>query len=92
MPTDRVYVDLQKLDVERRAILTTLGTARDLERLGVELREGMVLSFYTDDADADGNADELWSEGTVHFDEGAQHWVAVIDWPNVRHASDDDEE
>ena len=34
-------------------------------------------------------ADELWVEGVVHYDEGGQCWVAMVDWGALRHASDE---
>jgi hypothetical protein len=50
----RVQVDLMKPDAQRRVVLTTVGTRRDLERYGIELEEGLLLHLYTDDADEDG--------------------------------------
>jgi hypothetical protein len=48
-----------------------------------------VLTFYTDDADDDGRADELSAEGEVHFDETGQCWVATVNWVALHHASDE---
>ena len=84
----KVYADFQKVDDEGRLILTCAGTARDLARHRIELREGLVLTFYSDDADDDGNPDDLLVEGTVRYDAAAGHWVALIDWGAIKHASD----
>ena len=89
MNAPRVYADFQNLDDANRLRLTCVGTQRDLERQGIRLREGLVLTFYTDDADDQGRPDELQAEGVVHYDEGERSWVAAIDWGALRHASDE---
>jgi hypothetical protein len=85
----KVYADFQNLDDDNRLKLTCVGTSEDLARQGIQLREGMVLTFYTDDADDQGRPDELRVEGVVHYDEGEGCWVAAVDWAAVRHASDE---
>lgn len=85
----RVYADFQNLDDEHRLRLTCSGTTRDLERLGLSLREGLNLTLYTDDEDASGRPDELRAEAVVHYDKAQQCWVATIDWSALRHASED---
>ncbi len=85
----RVYADFQNLDDSNRLRLTCAGTAQDLERLGLQLREGLPLTFYTDDADDAGLPDELRAEGIVHYDDDQRCWVASIDWDALRYASDD---
>jgi hypothetical protein len=89
MASPRVYADFQNLDDENRLRLTCAGTRRDLERQGIEFREGMVLTFYSDDADDEGEPDELLAEGVVHYDAAQQCWVAAIDWNALHHASDE---
>src|SRR5712692_9613070 len=89
MGIPRVYADFQNLDDLNRLRLTCAGTLQDLERQGIELREGLVLTLYTDDADDQDQPDELRSEGVVHYDGGEQCWVATIDWAAIRHASDE---
>jgi hypothetical protein len=86
MSTPKVYADFHNLDEADRLRLTCAGTREDLARLGIELREGLVLTFYMDDADDHGQPDELLIEGTVH--QRGQVWVASVDWATVRHASD----
>jgi len=58
-------------------------------RQGIKLREGLVLTFYMDDADDDGVPDELRAEGVVSYDKSTCSWVASVDWSAIRHASDD---
>ena len=85
----RVYADFQNLDDENRLRLTCAGTRRDLERQGIELREGMALMLYTDDASDDGKPDALVTQGVVQYNEAERCWVAAIDWEAIRHASDE---
>lgn len=89
MAAPRVYADFQNLDDANRLRLTCAGTFQDLARQGLELREGLVLTLYTDDADDHGQPDELRADGIVHYDDQQRCWVAVIDWSDLRHASDD---
>jgi hypothetical protein len=87
--TPRINADFQKLDDENRLCLTCAGTQRDLAKHGIELREGLTLTFYTDDEDDAGHRDELRVEGVVHFDAAEACWVAEVDWSALRHASDE---
>ena len=87
MANPRVYADFQNLDDENRLRLTCAGTRRDLERQALDLREGMALTLYTDDATDDGQSDELLADGVVHFNQTENCWVATIDWQAIRHAS-----
>lgn len=84
----RIYADFHNLDDENRIRLTTKGTAEDLRRLGIELSEGLPLTFYMDDADDQGNRDDLLVDGTVHFSAEVQCWVAKVNWDSVYHVSD----
>jgi hypothetical protein len=88
MELARIYADFQNLDNENRLRLTCSGTLRDLARQKIQLRDGLVLTFYMDDADDDGKPDQLLAEGTVHFNEQEACWVAAINWSARRHASD----
>ena len=85
----KVYADFHNLDDSNRLRLTCAGTQEDLTRQCIELHEGMVLTFYMDDADDRGEPDELRTEGVVHYDEEESTWVASVDWSAVRHASDE---
>lgn len=89
MPAICVYADFQNLDEANRIRLNTLGTRKDLEREGVELREGLRLTLYTDDADDQGRPDNLLVDGVVEFNDEEQTWVAAVDWQQLRHASDE---
>src|SRR6266849_7553630 len=89
MSTPRVYADFQNLDDANRLRLTCAGTLQDLQRQGVQLQEGLVLTFYSDDADDQGQPDELRVEGVVHYDADGQCWVATVDWATLRHASEE---
>lgn len=83
-----IYADTNKYDEEYRLILTTFGTHRDLEKHKIILENGLNLTFYMDDADENGNEDNLIFDGEVQYDELNKRWVAVINWDNFRHVSD----
>ncbi len=89
MSRPKVYADFQNLDDTNRLRLTCAGTIDDPASQCIELQEGMVLAFYTDDANEQGEYDELRAEGMVHYDERESSWVASVDWSAVRHAWDD---
>lgn len=89
MAAPKIYADFQNLDDANRLRLTCAGTLRDLERQGIRLQAGLVLTLYTDDADDQGNPDELRAEGRVEYNEEQKCWVAAVDWAKLRHASDD---
>ena len=89
MSTPRVYADFQNLDDANRLRLTCAGTLQDLQRQEIQLQEGLVLTFYSDDADDQGQPDELRVEGVVHYDADGQCWVATVDWATLRHASEE---
>ena len=56
----------------------TVGTYQDLKEANVSPIEGKRLQFYDEDADDQGNPDDLLFEGTVHFVEG-KGWGAIIE-------------
>ena len=89
MFTPKVYADFQNLDDDHRLMLTCAGTIEDLARQGIELKEGLVLTFYMDDADDEGHPDPLLAEGIIHYHHGGRSWVASIDWSALRHASEE---
>jgi hypothetical protein len=90
MAPPKVYADFQNLDDFNRLKLTSSGTLQDLARQGIELREGLVLTFCVDDTDDQGQADELQVQGTVHYHPDERCWVAAVDWAAVRHASEEE--
>lgn len=89
MALPRIYADFQNLDDSNRLKLNCAGTRKDLERSGIQLMEGMQLTFYTDDCDDEGNSDELRADGVVQFAEAEKCWVAKIDWNALRHVSEE---
>jgi hypothetical protein len=89
MTHPRVYADFQNLDDANRLKLTCAGTLRDLQRQNVQLEEGLLLTLYTDDADDEGQPDELRVEGVVHYNAEERCWVAAVDWGALRHASEE---
>jgi hypothetical protein len=88
LDSTRIYVDFLKVDDDGRLILSCSGTMRDLVNYGIELKDGLTLTFYSDDADDNGNPDELIVQGTVQYDQPSRRWVAVIDWNSIKHVSD----
>lgn len=82
-----IYIDTNHYDEAKRFILTKVGTIEDLERLKIELQEGLKLVFYTDDADDDGKSDDLVAEGIVEYDKENNRWVARVDWNEFRNIS-----
>jgi hypothetical protein len=86
--TPKIYADFQKVDDDGRLMLTTVGTREDLERNHIELSEGLVLTFYTDDLDDKGNRDDLVISGKARYDHEAERWVAEVDWSLLKHASE----
>ncbi len=91
MENQRVYADLNKweeVNKQFRVILTTRGTHQDLQRYGITLEEGLTLDFWMDDGDVNGNPDPLYFQGIVHYNEDAQHWVAVVVREEIRNASE----
>jgi len=87
MSASRIFADFNNLDDANRLRLNCVGTREDLARHGIELQEGLRLTFYMDDANDRGEPDDLLAEGVTHYDHANQCWVAAVDWPTLRHAS-----
>jgi hypothetical protein len=87
MVKPRIYADFHNADSLGRLRLNCVGTVEDLSQQQVELREGLLLTLYSDDLDDTGQLDELLVDGIVSFSEDEHCWVAVIDWAAIRHAS-----
>ena len=66
----------------------TIGTFEDLKLAGIAPKEGLRLAFYNDDADDSGNPDDLWFEGTLHYDP-RRGWGAIVDDQSFRSESAD---
>jgi hypothetical protein len=84
----KIYADFHNADALGRLRLNCVGTIEELAEQQVELREGLVLTLYSDDVDASGQLDELLVDGIVSYSEEEHCWVAAIDWTAIRHASD----
>jgi hypothetical protein len=69
MVKPRVYADFHNADAIGRLRLNCVGTMEDLARQGIALREGLPLTLYSDDLDAEGRLDELLADGVVSFSE-----------------------
>ena len=64
--------------------MLTRGSFDDMEKLGVEPREGRRFTFYDQDADDQNRPIFLCAEGVLHFDREAKRWIAAIDEQTVR--------
>jgi hypothetical protein len=84
----KIHADFHNADANGRLRLNCVGTIEDLARQGVTLREGLALTLYSDDGDAQGQPDELVVDGVVSFSDEEHCWVATVDWSAVQHASE----
>lgn len=88
MEKPKVYADFHNADAQGRLRLNCVGTLEDLAQRQVELRDGLIVTLYSDDLDDNGRLDELQVDGTVSFSQEEHCWVAAIDWASVHHASE----
>lgn len=72
-----------------RNYLKQIGTTQDLMVRDIQLKEGLTLRFYCDDADEAGNSDPLLFEGTVHLDLERSEWYVIVKEDSYSHLSDD---
>jgi len=84
-----IYADFNNLEDPKRLKLTCAGTFSDLKKYGIDLRDGLPLTFYMDDADDEGRSDKLLVDGTVQYNQADGSWVGVVDWDTMRHESDE---
>ena len=82
-----IYADFMKCDDEGRLVLVCYGTHKDLEEHKITLEEGIKLVFSNDDADDNGNRDDLVVEGTVEYDKNKERWTARIIWDDIKNIS-----
>jgi hypothetical protein len=75
MSYPRVFADFHNADAEGRLRLNCIGTIEDLARHHIELQDGQLLTFYSEDIEVD---------GTVQYSELEKMWVATIDWEQIR--------
>jgi len=71
----KVYADFHNADARGRLRLNCVGTVEDLARHQIVLRDGLLLSLYSE---------ELEVEGQVQYSTDENLWVAVIDWDAIR--------
>jgi hypothetical protein len=88
MAKPKVYVDFHNADYHGRIRLNCVGTLEDLAQQQIHLREGLVLTLYSDDLNDKDQLDELLVDGVVSFSEEEHCWVAAIDWAAIHHASE----
>jgi len=77
MSKPKVYADFHNADVQGRLRLNCIGTIEDLAQQQIVLRDGLVLTLYSE---------ELEVEGRVQYSTEENLWVAVIDWDAIREA------
>ena len=75
MKTIRVFADFHNADVQGRLRLNCIGTVEDLAHQKIELQDGQLLTFYSE---------ELEVEGIVKYSPEENIWVAKIDWNTVK--------
>ena len=92
-PLPRLYVDFNELLAPDLVLLSQHDTKRDTNGNMVHLHEGLAVSIFSDDADANGKPDNLVASGIVerNSNEGwAKHvkWCCRISAEGIRHESD----
>jgi hypothetical protein len=87
MAHPKIYADFHNADSQGRLRLNCIGTTEDLAKLHLELRDGLLVTLYSDDLDDKGQLDELVVDGVVSFAQEEHCWVATIDWAAIRNAS-----
>ena len=79
----RLFADFQNSSAAGHVRLSTVGTLRDVEKLGLEFHEGMAVVL--DDADSHvADATVLWEVG--------EGWVAKIDWERLKNKMGESDE
>jgi len=97
----RIYHDFNKLDTGdvvadskpqfSIAPLICRGTADDLERLGIELHDGMLVTLYQpDDVDKHGNPDCLEVDAVVRRASSDEFWIGEFESSQLCYASEKD--
>jgi hypothetical protein len=81
MSYPRVFADFHNADAEGRLRLNCIGTIEDLAHHHIELKDGQLLTLYSEDVEVD---------GTVQYSEIEKMWVATISWEQVRQVEDID--
>lgn len=89
MQNTKIYADFHNADSQGRLRLNCIGTTEDLARQAITFREGMAVTLYADDLDADGHLDEMLVDGVVSYSAEENCWVATIDRTAIHHTSDE---
>lgn len=71
----KVFADFHNADAQGRLRLNCIGAVEDLAQQQIVLRDGLPLTFYSE---------ELEVEGVVQYSTDENVWVAVIDWRAIR--------
>ncbi len=75
MDKPRVFADFHNADIQGRLRLNCIGTVEDLAHQQIALRDGLLLTLYSEDLEVD---------GLVRYSTEENLWVAVIDWNAIR--------
>ena len=75
MNRPKVFADFHNADAQGRLRLNCIGTIEELAQQQIVLRDGLPLTFYSE---------ELEVEGVVQYSTDENVWVAVIDWSAIR--------
>lgn len=75
MNNSKVYADFHNADVQGRLRLNCVGTVEDLAQQQIVLRDGLLLTLYSEDLEV---------EGRVEYSTEENLWVAVIDWNAIK--------
>lgn len=87
----RIYADFNKLDRNRSAILTCIGTRRDIDKQGLILAPGLEVRLYMpDDLDEAGNLDSLEVDAVIQFSDELNCWVGSFEWAQLNYRSERD--
>jgi hypothetical protein len=80
MNNPRIYADFHNADAQSRLRLNCVGTVEDLACQQIVLRDGLLLTLYSE---------ELEVEGQVQYSTEENLWVAVIDWGAIREVKEE---
>jgi hypothetical protein len=86
-PLPRIYADFNKAAGPGRVILTCVGTRADIEKLNLDLTDGMQVVLYMPDVDENGVSDPLEVSAIIRRDEKNGWWVGDFDWKELDHLS-----
>jgi hypothetical protein len=75
----RIFADFHNADTQGRLRLNCIGTVEDMARQQITMREGQLLTLYSEDLEVDGQTQYSTEENL---------WVAVIDWNAIRRQED----